>query len=106
MPASKKHATITQPRQRRSRNRPVLLDDGGQVYSIVGQIRRHRGPMSVADLAPILGHSDDVLYRMVREGKIPQLIVPGSTVIRFDPASIVYWLCKHNPLLHQVQKAS
>jgi len=106
MPATKRSpANIAQPRQRRSRNRPVLFDDG-QVYSIVDQIRRHRGPMSVSDLAPILGHSDDVLYRMVREGKIPQLIVPGSTLIRFDPASIVYWLSKHNPLLKQVQKAS
>jgi excisionase family DNA binding protein len=100
---TKKHANTTQPRQRRSRNRPVLLEDG-LVYSIVDQIKRHRSSMSVADLAPILGVSDDVLYRMVREGKIPQLILPGSTVTRFDPASIVYWLCKHNPLLHQVSR--
>jgi excisionase family DNA binding protein len=106
MPTTKRAPTsIAKPRQRRSRNRPVLLDDG-QVYSIVDQIRRHRGPMSVAQLAPILGVSDDVLYRMVREGKIPQLIVPGRRVTRFDPASIVFWLCRHNPLLHQVQKAS
>jgi predicted DNA-binding transcriptional regulator AlpA len=76
------------------------------VYSVVDQIRRHRGPMSVPDLAPILGVSDNVLYRMVRDGKIPQLIIPGRKVTRFDPASIVFWLCKHNPLLNQVQKAS
>jgi excisionase family DNA binding protein len=62
--------------------------------------------MSVAQLAPILGVSDDVLYRMVREGKIPQLIIPGRKVTRFDPASIVFWLRRHNPLLNQVQKAS
>lgn len=105
MPVANKRLSIAHPRQRRSRTQPVLIDDG-QVYSIVDQIKRHRGPMSVADLAPILGCSEDVLYRMVRDGKIPQLVVPGRRVTRFDPASIVYWLCKHNPLLHQVQKAS
>lgn len=92
---------------RRSKYRPLppaAVD--GEVYSVVEQIKRHRGPMSVADLAPILGVSDHVLYAMVRNGDIPQLIVPGRTLVRFDPASIVFWLCKHNPLLKQVQKAS
>lgn len=77
-----------------------------QVFSIVAQIKRFRQPMSVSDLAPILGVSDDVLYRMVRDGDIPQLIVPGRRVTRFDPATIVFWLTKHNPILNQVQKAS
>jgi excisionase family DNA binding protein len=82
----------------------VSSDDG--VFSIIAQIKRFRKPMSVSELAPILGVSEDVLYRMVRDAKIPQLIIPGRRVTRFDPASIVYWLCKHNPLLNQVQKAS
>jgi excisionase family DNA binding protein len=86
-------------------SKPASIDESG-VYSVVAQIKRHRRPMTVSELAPILGVSDDVLYRMVREGQIPQLIVPGRRVTRFDPASIVFWLCKHNPLLNQVQKAS
>ena len=79
-------------------------DDG--VFSIVAQIKRFHKPMSVSELAPILGVSDDVLYRMVRDAQIPQLIVPGRRVTRFDPATIVFWLSKHNPILNQVQKAS
>lgn len=94
-------------RPRAPRVRPELAPvDDGRVYSVVDQIKRYREPMSVAQLAPILGVSDNVLYAMVRKGDIPQLIVPGRRVTRFDPASIVYWLCKHNPLLNQVQKAS
>jgi excisionase family DNA binding protein len=84
---------------------PAQAEDES-VFSVVAQIKRHRRPMSVSELAPILGVSDDVLYAMVRRGDIPQLIVPGRRVTRFDPASIVFWLCKHNPLLNQVQKAS
>lgn len=91
--------------RRRSRNHLLPVDDSS-VYSIVDQIKRFREPMSVSDLAPILGVSDDVLYRMVRGGQIPQLIIPGRKVTRFDPASIVFWLCKHNPLLNQVRRAS
>lgn len=86
-----------------------LIDDRvqpGEGLTIVDRIRQFRRPMSAAELAPILGVSEDVLYRMVRKGKIPQLVIPGSRVTRFDPASIVFWLCKHNPLLNQVQKAS
>lgn len=93
------------PRTQPSRAELLPADESG-VFSIVDQIRRFRQPMSVAQLAPILGVSDDVLYRMVREGNIPQLIIPGRKVTRFDPASIVFWLRRHNPLLNQVQKAS
>lgn len=92
--------------QRARRSRSELLVDDSGVFSVVDQIKRFRTPMSVSELAPILGVSDDVLYRMVREGRIPQLIVPGRRVTRFDPASIVFWLCRHNPLLNQVRKAS
>jgi predicted DNA-binding transcriptional regulator AlpA len=108
MPAAKQTPSlIDKHRPRRSVNRPVpSVTDDGAVYSVIDQIKQHRGPMSVPQLAPILGVSDHVLYAMVRNGDIPQLIVPGRTLIRFDPASIVFWLCKHNPLLKQVQKAS
>lgn len=99
--------TKARPRSPRTAvTRPEFAPTDAPVYSVVDQIKRHRGPMSVTELAPILGVSDDVLYRMVRDGKIPQLIIPGRKVTRFDPASIVWWLCKHNPLLNQVQKAS
>jgi excisionase family DNA binding protein len=81
-----------------------VTDDG--IFSITAQIKRFRRPMSVSELAPILGVSDDVLYRMVRDAKIPQLIIPGRRVTRFDPATIVFWLIKHNPVLNQVQRAS
>lgn len=89
---------------RRSSSREEFAGD--DVFSIVAQIKRFRQPMSVDDLAPILGVSRNVLYRMVRDADIPQLIVPGRRVTRFDPATIVFWLSKHNPILNQVQKAS
>jgi excisionase family DNA binding protein len=97
-------ASVLTRRGSRESSAPHSDDDG--VFSIVQQIKRFRKPMSVSELAPILGVSEDVLYRMVRDAQIPQLIVPGRRVTRFDPASIVFWLCKHNPLLNQVQKAS
>jgi predicted DNA-binding transcriptional regulator AlpA len=84
---------------RRGSREEELVDEF--VFSVIAHIKRHRKPMSVSELAPILGVSDGVLYRMVCEGDIPQLIVPGRRVTRFDPASIVFWLCKHNPLLNQ-----
>jgi excisionase family DNA binding protein len=97
-------ASILTRRDSRESSAPHSEDEG--VFSIVAQIKRFRKPMSVSELAPILGVSEDVLYRMVRDGDIPQLIVPGRRVTRFDPATIVFWLSKHNPILNQVQKAS
>ena len=99
------HAAPATVLTRRGSSREEFVT-GDDVFSITAQIKRFRRPMSVSELAPILGVSDDVLYRMVRQGDIPQLIVPGRRVTRFDPASIVFWLTKHNPILNQVQKAS
>lgn len=97
-------ATASDRRGSREVSAPYPDNDG--VFSIVAQIKRFRKPMSVSDLAPLLGVSEDALYRMVRNADIPQLIVPGRRVTRFDPATIVFWLTKHNPVLNQVQKAS
>lgn len=97
-------APATSSTRRGSRELPVFEAD--EVFSIIAAIKRFRRTMSVAELAPLLDVSEDVLYRMVRQGHIPQLIVPGRRVTRFDPATIVFWLSKHNPILNQVQKAS
>lgn len=106
MPATARR-TKARPRDPRTPvTRPEFAPTDAPVYSVIDQIKQYRRPMSAAELAPILGVSDDVLYRMVRSGKVPQLIIPGRKVTRFDPASIVFWLCKNNPLLNQVQRAS
>jgi excisionase family DNA binding protein len=96
-PARKSRATL--------HTMSVQAPPPGTPYSIHDAIAAHQGPMSVPQLAPILGVSDDVLYTMVRTGRIPQLIIPGRTLIRFDPASVCHWLRRHNPILNQVKKA-
>jgi len=94
------------PRTQPSRPELPPVHDDGAVFSVVDQIKAYRRPMSVAELAPILGRSEDALYRMVDKGDIPTFQIPGSRKIVFDPSSIVFWLMKHNPILKQVQKAS
>jgi len=103
-----KTITKTRPRTaaKQARRKTLVMPDPGGVFSITDAIMRYRRPMSVDELAPLLDVSRDVLYRMVRDGKIPKLIMPGHTVTRFDPATVCHWLRKHNPILNQVAKAS
>lgn len=90
----------------RNRKQPPLPDPGG-VFFIIDQVMRYRRLMTVPELAPLLNVSDDVLYAMVRRGDAPPpFVIPGSTLIRFEPATVCYWLRKHNPILKQVQRAS
>jgi len=104
-------ASMTRPRPREPRAKPgdtaemMRQASGGAPLSIVDRLRAFRRPMSVPELADVLGHSDDVIYRMVHAEKIPRLIIPGSEKICFDPATIDYWLCHHNPILKKVAKA-
>lgn len=92
-----------------AKRRPIPLappPQPGTPYSVYDAIARQQAPLSVPELAKLLGVSSDVLYDWVRTGKIPQLIMPGRRVIRFDPASLCHWLRMHNPILNRIHRAS
>jgi len=106
-----KRTPFPKARPREPHTRPTPIDapresSAPAAFSVLDRVRSFEHAISVAELAPILGVSEDVLYRMVRDGKIPQLVLPGRKVTRFDPATIVFWLLKNNPILNQVQRAS
>lgn len=48
-------------------------------------------PLTVKDVAELLGVSTDVVYDMVRKKKIPHFKV-GNRLIRFQASSIQQWM--------------
>jgi excisionase family DNA binding protein len=48
-------------------------------------------PLNVEEVAELLGVSTDVIYSMVKQGKIPYFKV-GNRLIRFQASSIQEWM--------------
>ena len=99
-------ASMTRPRPREPRAQPRRLRRDGVAPNMLDQIMAYQRPLTVPELAAILGKSRASLYRMAERGDIPQFNLPGCNSMRFDAATICYWLRKHNPILNQVAKAS
>jgi predicted DNA-binding transcriptional regulator AlpA len=80
----------------------------GVPYSVHDRIAQFDRPMKITDLAPILGVSDDVLYRMVNQGDVPSMVIPGAgrKLVRFDPAAVAFWYRTHNTIQREMRKAS
>ena len=85
---------------------PPPEPEPGTPYSVHDAIARHQGTMSAKQLGDYLGISDDLVYARANAGTIPRVIVPGSNKMRFDPATICFWLRKHNPIMRQIARAS
>jgi excisionase family DNA binding protein len=48
-------------------------------------------PLKVKDVAELLDVSTDVIYSMVKQGKIPHFVV-GNRLIRFQESTIEQWM--------------
>ena len=71
----------------------------GQPFSLLGELRRTRSLLSVADTAAILGRSKKAVYAAIDKGKIPVAVVPGFSGHLIDPAAWVLLLEHDNPHL-------
>jgi excisionase family DNA binding protein len=56
----------------------------------LANLARRPGPIKVADLAAIMGVSQQKIYKMVANGEIPYLRIRGC--IRFLPEQLVEWI--------------
>lgn len=66
----------------------TIVVDPGMRQKVVA----FKNAMKPQDLADILGVTRRTIWRMTRKGLIPRFVIPGMTVVRFDPAHIAQWL--------------
>lgn len=57
---------------------------------VIADIESSKRALTVRDLAEILSLSEKVLYRLIRQGKLPALRV--GTSVRLDPAATAKWI--------------
>jgi excisionase family DNA binding protein len=58
--------------------------------STVAKLEAHKAPLTVIELAEILGKSKFTIYQWVKSNRIPHMR-PGSSVM-FDPKQTAEWL--------------
>lgn len=63
-----------------------------EVLSIRQRIAQFKQALTVAQLADILGVSQETIYKETRKGIIPSMRIGGS--IRFCPEAVSEWLAK------------
>ena len=61
---------------------------------IIEQLENHKGLLSVATVAELLGESTDTIYRRAKRGQIPHLRFGIST--KFDPRELAVWVREHH----------
>jgi excisionase family DNA binding protein len=68
---------------------------GEDAYSILDDLETRKGVLKVKEVAELLRVSQDSIYDLVDNRRIPAFYV-GSQ-IRFDPKTIAFWLRKKDP---------
>jgi excisionase family DNA binding protein len=58
--------------------------------NLADEIERHDGALTVQELARILTISEKLLYRLIRQGRLPALRI--GTAIRLDPGVTADWV--------------
>ncbi len=58
--------------------------------AIIQQLQTYRRALRVAEVADLLHCSDQTVYRLVHENRLPHYLVRGS--YRIDPAALSDWL--------------
>lgn len=88
--------------------RPQLTPqrDPAAPFCILDKLASFRRPINVKEMADVFGIGEDSIYRMVNEGKMPTLILPGIAKKLFDPASVSFWIQQHNTIFRKFWKAS
>jgi excisionase family DNA binding protein len=61
---------------------------------IIEQLESHKGLISVATVAKLLGESTDTIYRRTKRGKMPHVRIGIST--KFDPRELAAWIREHH----------
>src|ERR1035438_915438 len=66
-------------------------------FNILAKLGAITHLMSVAEVAIILGCSEEKIYRMAARHKIPNVLIGGARC--FDPSTLIVWLTKKEPQL-------
>jgi excisionase family DNA binding protein len=61
---------------------------------IIEQLENHKGLLSVAAVAVLLGESVDTVYRRAKRGKMPHVRIDSTT--KFDPRELAAWIKEHH----------
>ena len=81
--------------------RPITKRSRGEVvegaWSLVEEIKAHRGPINPKQLASLYGVSIPTIYEHIKRGDIP--VIPGTKSA--DPKTLLYILHMKNPLLFE-----
>jgi excisionase family DNA binding protein len=68
-----------------------------QPFNIIAKLESIDGLLTVDEVAVMLGLSKFTIYRMAQKRQIPCLMLGGTR--KFDPSTLIVWLCKKEPQL-------
>jgi excisionase family DNA binding protein len=61
--------------------------------NLADEVEQHRGALTVPELARLLSLSEKLIYRLVRQGRLPAVRI--GTSVRLDPAVTAAWIRGH-----------
>lgn len=67
------------------------------LFNVLRALEAFRRPLTVDEVASLLGESPDTIYRMVRSHQIPCFRPRGEW--KFDPSALALWLSKKDGTL-------
>ena len=75
-----------------------------ETYDVFTELSAYRKPMTVIEVANLLGISKQSVYGYIKNGSLPALQL--GTIIRINPRDVARWIESHQTAIQPLRRAA